>query len=281
MDGTTNCIILERLHLKALIDDTLTGDSGITVNNDGHDLLTVLLLSAQEVLFGTSAPLHARIDGFQVRWVRHQSQLDLVTRVSITSAEGCSKMVFNIASLCVDRLSTLLWLDALEFCHDDLHGLSDNISESVKSTSMRHTNDKSSGAFLHSGVNAEFESWDEGLAALETESFHGIELAGHESTPLVRPVKTRVHVHSLTFRRLAELNRFELLTDPVANFTILDMHELHGNLIAVCFAVGLNQIAKNPLLLSLDDGTSEGHLDVELAVHVRLSEAVVSRVEQG
>ena len=59
------------------------------------------------------------------------------------------------------------------------------------------------------------------------------------------------------------------------------MHELNGYFVAVSLAVCTDQFAEDPFSFSLHDSAAEGHLDVELAVHVRLSEAVVSRVEQG
>ena len=59
------------------------------------------------------------------------------------------------------------------------------------------------------------------------------------------------------------------------------MHELHGNFVAVSLAICIDQFAEDPFSFSLHDSAAEGHLDMELAVHVRLSEAVVGRVEQG
>ena len=58
------------------------------------------------------------------------------------------------------------------------------------------------------------------------------------------------------------------------------MHELNGYFVAVSFAVCTDQFAEDPFSFSLHDSATEGHLDVELAVHVSLCEAVVSRVEQ-
>ena len=59
------------------------------------------------------------------------------------------------------------------------------------------------------------------------------------------------------------------------------MHELNGYFVAVSLAVGTDQFAEHPFSLPLHDSAAEGHLDVELTVHVSLSETVVSRVEQG
>ena len=93
------------------------------------------------------------------------------------------------------------------------------------------------------------------------------------------PVETLVHVDAFRFGYLTELDRFKFFTNPVANFTVLNMHELHSNLTAISFLVSLNQLAQDPLILSLDNSATERHLNVELAVHVSLCEAVGCWVE--
>ena len=150
VDSSTDGVVLERLHLEALVDDALTSNGGITVNDNRNNLLAVFLLSTKEVLFGTATSLYTWVDSFQMRWVSHQSQLDFVTRVSVTSTESCSEMVFDITSLSIDSLRSLLWLNTLELCHDDLHRLPDNISQCVQTSSMCHTDDKGSSALLDS-----------------------------------------------------------------------------------------------------------------------------------
>ena len=46
---------------------------------NGHDSAPVFLLSAQEMLLGASSSLDTWVDSLQMRRVRKQSQLDLVT----------------------------------------------------------------------------------------------------------------------------------------------------------------------------------------------------------
>ena len=212
--------------------------------------------------------------------ISQQSQLDLVARISITSAESGSKVIFDIASLCINCFCALLGLDALEFGHNDLHGLSDDVCKCIEATSVRHSNDKSPGALLDGGVNAEFESRDESFTAFEAKPLHRVKFASHKGAPLVRPVKTGIHVHTFTFRGLTELNRFKFFTNPCAHLAVLDMHELNGNFVAVSLTVGIDQLAENPLWFSLNNSASKGHLNGELSVHVSLSEAVVGRVQK-
>ena len=79
MDGATDGIILKTFHLEAFIDDALASDSGITVDDDRDDSRPILLLATEEMLFGADSSLDAGVDSLQMRWVRHQGQLDLVT----------------------------------------------------------------------------------------------------------------------------------------------------------------------------------------------------------
>ena len=59
------------------------------------------------------------------------------------------------------------------------------------------------------------------------------------------------------------------------------MHELDGYFVAVSLAVCVNQFSEHPFPFPLHDSAAEGHLNVELTVHVSLSEAIVARVKQG
>jgi len=66
MDGTAYCIVLKRLHLKALIYDTLSSHSSVSMNYDWDDLFTIFLLATEEVLLSTRSTTNDWIDGLQV-----------------------------------------------------------------------------------------------------------------------------------------------------------------------------------------------------------------------
>lgn len=158
MDSATDLVVLQPLHLQALVDNALASDGSITVHHDGHDRCTVFGLSTEEVLFSADTAHYARVYGLKMRGVRHQCQLDLVTRLTISATERRTKMILNVTSASVDSLLVLIWLDSLELSHDDLHGLSYNICKSVQSTTMSHTDHKSAGSLLDCRINAEFEA---------------------------------------------------------------------------------------------------------------------------
>ena len=83
----------------------------------------------------------------------------------------------------------------------------------------------------------------------------------------------------LSFALLSELNGLELLTEPVANFTVLNVHKLNTNLAAVSLFIGIKNISQLPLWLSLDNCALHGHVDVEFTLHISLSETVSGRVQ--
>ena len=79
MDGSSNCVVLEALHLQALVDNALSRDRCITMDYDRYDSAPVFLLSTKEMLLSSCSTLDTWIDSLQMRWVGKQSQLDLVT----------------------------------------------------------------------------------------------------------------------------------------------------------------------------------------------------------
>ena len=96
-------------------------------------------------------------------------------------------MVFDISSWQLVALLDL-WSDTLEFSHDDLHWLSDNVGERVQPASMGHADDELSATELNCRIEQIFQPRDKGLAAFETETFSCIEFLRHEVAPLVCPV---------------------------------------------------------------------------------------------
>ena len=95
-------------------------------------------------------------------------------------------------------------------------------------------------------------------------------------------VQTVIHLDTLTLAHISKLNFFEPLANPVADFTLLDMHELHTNLTAIGLPVSSNKIAKLPLgLLFRDCARIVGHADGDLSFKVSVGKAVMRGVEQG
>ena len=54
------------------------------------------------------------------------------------------------------------------------------------------------------------------------------------------PIQASVQVDALLSTHISELNGLELLSEPIANLAVLNMHELNANLAAVGIFIGLN-----------------------------------------
>lgn len=59
----------------------------------------------------------------------------------------------------------------------------------------------------------------------------------------MRPIESLVHMDFLTFGLLCELKRLELLSDPVAYLTVLDVHELDSDLATIGMFISLNELS--------------------------------------
>ena len=210
--------------------------------------------------------------------VRKQSHLDLVFAMS--SMANRAQVILDITRACIDGLCSLLWFDILKLSHDDFSRLSHYICKSVKSTSVSHSYDKITTTFFYGRVDEGFESRDERFTTSEAESLLYGEFFLHKSTPLICPIQSIIRTASFAIRQLIELQRLKLFTDPVANLTILDMHEMNADFGTIGLPVGFNEVPEHPLLLSLDNRAPKGHLNGKLTVHVSLCESVAPRIEQ-
>lgn len=199
VDSAANSVVGQRLHLDLLEDDALPGHGSVTVHDDWHDGLSVLGSAAKGVLLGAGSSHNDWVDGLQVGWVSQKSHGDInqiTIRFGLRSSVTSTQVILDITSvlelLWVGGLSG--WKGALELGHDDLHWLTDDVGQHVESTSVWHTNNKVSGTVVNSGVDGDLDTWNEGLATLETESLHGVELGGQEGAEVVGPVKSVVQV---------------------------------------------------------------------------------------
>ena len=58
------------------------------------------------------------------------------------------------------------------------------------------------------------------------------------------------------------------------------MHKLNADFTTISMSVGLDQLPEHPLLLSLDNSASKGHLDGKLSIHVSLGESIARWIKQ-
>lgn len=183
-------------------------------------------------------------------------------------------MVLNITCVIKFRGGLSRGHSALELSHDDLHGLSNDISQDVKTTSVGHTNNEVRCTMVNTGVDGTLNAGNETFTTLETESLHGVELLGKEATEVVSPVKSVVKVEQFLLGHAVILNTFEIGTNPVLNILLWDVRKLNTNFAAVGNLVSLNDIFKFPQLLLLENSRLVRHFNVKFAIKIRLGKSV-------
>jgi hypothetical protein len=96
VDGTSNVIVFKGLHLKGLLNNTLTCEGCVTMDLDWYHTSSVSLISTEEMLLSASSATDNRVDSFQMGRVSEHSNFNLFVVVAIGSSQSCSKMVLDI-----------------------------------------------------------------------------------------------------------------------------------------------------------------------------------------
>jgi len=129
VDRSADSVVFKVLHLQAFEDNSLAGESGITVDDDGNYLTTVLLFAAEEVLLGANTTRYDGVYGFQMGRVGHESQLNFDVGIFVSPVQCGTKMVLYVTcSLHETRLGRSR---TLELSHDDFHRLAHDVGQYI------------------------------------------------------------------------------------------------------------------------------------------------------
>lgn len=156
MESSTDGVVLEILHLEALENDTLTSHSGVTVDDNRDNLLTVFLRSTQEVLLSAGSSSHDRVHSFEMRRVSQQRQFDFDT-IFVSSLESGSKMVLDVTRSDIVFIF-MLGHDTLELSHDNFSRLAHHVGENIQSASVGHADDVIATTKLGQSVNSNLQA---------------------------------------------------------------------------------------------------------------------------
>lgn len=135
------------------------------------------------MLLCASSANHNWVNCFQMRRIRQQSDLHWDFVLSMCPVQSCSQMVFDITRSNVGH--SRIWYNTRELRHNNLLWLLDDIGQTIKSTSVWHTDDESSCLFLNCFVKQTFQTWDESVNSFNSEALHRVELLSHEVSPCV------------------------------------------------------------------------------------------------
>lgn len=234
VDGATDAVVLQVLHLHGLVDDTLTGESGVTVNEDGHDGIKVTrgTKGLSEMVLSSNTAHDDRIDALKMRGVGENLDGQLLAIV-IFSREGSTQVIFDITRGVSLSGSILVGHDTLELGENGSQRLANDVSEHVETTTMRHTNDDLGSTMLHNAIHANLHARNKGLDTLETESLHSVELLRDELSEAISPVEAIEMLNLLLLRHGVLVTQLNLLTNIVALLTVRDVHVLDTDFAAI------------------------------------------------
>lgn len=156
MDGTSNSVVLKILHLHALVNNTLTSESSISMEDNRNNLGSVVVLIV--MLFSSSSSHHNRVHAFKVGGVSKDRNSQLPS-IFVALSVSCTKMVLNISRSDVGVLSGLR-NSTLELSKNLFKRFLHNVREHIKSSSVRHTHNNFFGAHFRKRVTAEFKARD-------------------------------------------------------------------------------------------------------------------------
>lgn len=74
--GTTYSVVVKRLHLQLLKDDTLTSKCSVTMDDDGNDSIAARLVPTEGMLLSADAAHHYWVDSFKMGRVGEECNCD-------------------------------------------------------------------------------------------------------------------------------------------------------------------------------------------------------------
>lgn len=104
MNGSVCGVVGQFGQVHRLKDNTLTAESGITVNQHRHDTFAFTITAVE--LFGTCFSLHNWITGFQMRWIGNNGQTNIFVCDTVQTFDVRSQMVFDITGTIIGRFQT-------------------------------------------------------------------------------------------------------------------------------------------------------------------------------
>ncbi len=273
VNGSSGRVGWETVESHSLVNDTLTGESGITVEKNTHGSV-VLLLVVVVVLDSTGLSKDNWILSLQMRWVGDQGKLNAL------SGWGWALKVHSQVVLDISGTLILSSNGSGKLGENGLVWLADDVGEDVQATTMWHTNNDILDTIVDGAIDKSLHSRNEGLASLKTETLIVRVLGSGEIFEGGRPNESVQDAALLIGGVLECLWDLDTLSQPVAALAVWNVNVLDTVGSAVDSFASLDDLAQSHLLTSLlreswEDTWTEGVLHVE----VLLSETVVVKLK--
>ncbi len=247
--------------VKDFGDDALTGDGGISVNQDGEDALALGVTN--DALAGARFALDHRVDGFEVTGVGREADVDFMP-VEGGALGFIAEVIFYIA-VSVDRIRGVVFG---EFTENIFKGFAEKVSQYIESAAVGHAHDDFIDFIFAAAFKDGVEAGDESFATFEGEAF----LANVASLQEVFEVfGFQYGAQDAGFFLLAETGHqalgFNACLNPAAFGRLLNMNIFAADGIAVgCFQT-FNELTQGHF------SAAEVVTGVDNAVEIRLAEA--------
>ena len=236
MDGAADAVAAEIREIEALGHQPLAGEGRVAVHQDGHDLAALGV--AALVLLGARLAQHHGIDGFEMRGIGRQRDMD-GGAVELAVGRG-AEMVFHVA-----RAAHFLGLRgaALELGEQRGVALVQDMHEGVQPAAMRHADHHVADAELGAALQDLLDAGDHRFAAVQAEALGADEFHAEITLqPLRRDDALEDRAAALDGELGAVLDMLDALLDPRLLVGIGDVHVLHADLAAVGLAQAVHDL---------------------------------------
>ena len=270
MDCATRLVSTQFRHAQRLGDQSLAGEGRVSVQEQAHDLLAVVVIG--ETLLGAHPPLHHGTDRLQMGGIGRQRKVNGAAVSDLPVRRG-AEVVLDITGalhrIGVPGLAVKLREDlGIRLPHD--------IGEHIEATAVGHAEDDLLDAQVGGAANDGLHGGNGALGALEGKSFGARVLDVEKLLETLGPGDLREHPLLLFRIELGIAARsFELALDPGLLLRTLHVHELNADSAAVRPAHDIKNLFEGRPL------QAENTVDEELAAIILLDEPIGPRLEFG
>lgn len=273
VNGTTGRVGGEGVEAHGLVNNTLSSESSVTVQQNTHGAVELGLVVVV-VLDGAGLSEHDGVLSFQMRGVGDQGELD-----ALAGGRGTLEVHTQVV-LDVTRALVRGFGRTGEFTEDRLVGLTDDVGKDVETTTVRHTDDNVLDTVVNATVNQGLHTGNERFTTLKTETLVVGELGGQEGLEAVRPDQTVKDAALVIHGVLVALGNLEAVADPVAGLAVGNVDVLDTVGATVDMLAGSDDLTQGHLLaIGGREAGQNTRSKSELLVEVTLSETVVVELE--
>ncbi len=273
MQGAAGVVARQLTHLDDFVHDTLAGNGGVAVNENGQDV--VVLRAVERIGLGAGEAQYHGVHGFEVRGIGQEFEVHVLA-VRGFHLGGKPEVVFHVAVA-----ETLVGdIFAFKFGENLFVGFPKGIGQHVQSSAVGHADHdflyRNFG--LHGGADDGIECGNGGLTAFEREAFlaheFGVQklLKYHRTVQFFQDAAFFLHGEAEV---VGQVSAFHLVAQPVQAFLVVNVRGFEADIGAIDFFQARHNVAQGRI------GQSDFGAGGEWAVQIVVAQAVVAQFEVG